>query len=97
MPVIIDPRRHDAVLFEAALDSAQTLIRQLREAGVGVGFFSPDALSEAADEARPSPLVRTSIAFMGDIVNARRPAVVVREDQPCVIPETDARPSTASW
>ena len=55
MPVIIDPRRHDAVLFEAALDSAQTLIRQLREAGVGVGFFSPDALSEAADELSVRP------------------------------------------
>jgi hypothetical protein len=49
------------------------------------------------DEARPSPLVRTSIAFMGDIVTARRLAVVVREDHLCVIPATDARPFTASW
>ena len=49
MPVIIDPRRHDAVLFEAALDSAQTLIRQLREAGVGVGFFSRSVCSRAAN------------------------------------------------
>lgn len=50
MPVTIDPRRHDAVLFDAALEPAPTLIRQLRDTGVGIGAFrSPDTLNEAAD------------------------------------------------
>lgn len=48
-PVIIDPRRHDAVLFDldavvtaegSALDSAVTLIRQLHEIGAGTAVFS---------------------------------------------------------
>jgi trehalose 6-phosphate phosphatase len=59
-PVTIDPRRHDAVLFDAALDSAGALLRQLREVGVGTGVFSPsgnvrDTLSEAADELSVRP------------------------------------------
>ena len=72
MPVIIDPRRHDAVLFEAALDSAQTLIRQLREAGVGVGFFSPGALSEAADELSVRPGRCAVVASDPTVVRAAR-------------------------
>src|ERR1700726_2405549 len=72
MPVIIDPRRHDAVLFEAALDSAQTLIRQLREAGVGVGFFPPDALSEAADELSVRPGRCAVVASAPTVVRAAR-------------------------
>lgn len=52
-PVTVDPRRHDAVLFDAALD-ATLLVRQLDEVGVGTGIFSSsdtcrDALIEAAD------------------------------------------------
>jgi trehalose 6-phosphate phosphatase len=52
-PVTIDPRHHDAVLFDAAVDSTQALLGQLREAGVGTGVFSSsgnvrDALGEAA-------------------------------------------------
>ncbi|WP_081665617.1 trehalose-phosphatase [Mycobacterium sp. UM_CSW] len=39
-PVTIDPRRHDAVLFDAALGSTEALIRQLRDAGVDTGGFS---------------------------------------------------------
>jgi trehalose 6-phosphate phosphatase len=48
-PVIIDPRRHDAVLFAldavlaaegGAPDSAVTLIRQLHEIGAGTAVFS---------------------------------------------------------
>ena len=48
-PVIIDPRRHDAVLFDldsvvaaegSAPDSAVTLIRQLHEIGAGTAVFS---------------------------------------------------------
>jgi trehalose 6-phosphate phosphatase len=59
-PVTIDPRHHDAVLFDAALDSAQALHRQLREAGVGTGVFSSsrnvrDALRAAADELSVRP------------------------------------------
>ena len=54
--VTIDPRRHDAVLFDAALDvfpdARATLVGQLREAGVGTGFFATTnsrALTDAAD------------------------------------------------
>lgn len=43
MPVTIDPRRHDAVLFDTALESPATLIRQLHEAGVGIGTFSSES------------------------------------------------------
>ncbi|MGA8252812.1 MAG: HAD family hydrolase, partial [Mycobacterium sp.] len=46
-PVLIDPRRHDAVLFaldavmtDTALDSTVTLVRQLQEIGVGTAVFS---------------------------------------------------------
>ena len=46
-PVLIDPRRHDAVLFaldavvtDTALDSTVTLVRQLQETGVGTAVFS---------------------------------------------------------
>ncbi len=63
-PVTIDPRRHDAVLFDAALDSTATLVGQLREVGVGTGIFSsgangPAMLLEAADRltARPGRCV----------------------------------------
>ncbi|OBG28669.1 trehalose-phosphatase [Mycobacterium sp. 852002-51057_SCH5723018] len=50
-PVTIDPRRHDAVLFDAAVDPPQTLSRQLREVGLHTGVFEPSGatLSEAAD------------------------------------------------
>ncbi len=48
MPVIIDPRRHDAVLFalsavtfDTARESTVTLVRQLDEIGVRTGVFSP--------------------------------------------------------
>jgi trehalose 6-phosphate phosphatase len=61
MPVIIDPRRHDAVLFDldvvvtakgSVLDSTVTLVRQLQETGVGTAVFSAsrncqDALTAA--------------------------------------------------
>ena len=49
MPDIIDPRRHDAVLFDlgavvtaegGASDSAVALIRQLHEIGAGTAVFS---------------------------------------------------------
>jgi trehalose 6-phosphate phosphatase len=63
-PATIDPRRHDAVLFDAALDSTQALLRQLRDVGVRTGVFSSgdnprDTLSAAADRlaARPGRCV----------------------------------------
>jgi trehalose 6-phosphate phosphatase len=51
MSVTIDPRRHDAVLFDldavvtakgSAFDPAVTLVRQLQEIGVGTAVFSAD-------------------------------------------------------
>ena len=46
-PVIIDPRRHDAVLFalqalatDTTWESTVTLVRQLQEIGVGTAVFS---------------------------------------------------------
>jgi trehalose 6-phosphate phosphatase len=56
-PVTIDPRRHDAVLFDTALQPARALTRQLRDVGVGTGVFasSGKTLSKAADELRVRP------------------------------------------
>ncbi|WAC90629.1 trehalose-phosphatase [Mycobacterium sp. Aquia_213] len=39
-PATIDPRRHDAVLFDPALDAPHVLIAQLRDAGVSTGTFA---------------------------------------------------------
>src|SRR5258708_16569574 len=48
MPSVpIDPRRHDAVLFDQDADSAVTLVAQLREAGVGVGVRADDPAAAA--------------------------------------------------
>ncbi|OBJ60092.1 trehalose-phosphatase [Mycobacterium asiaticum] len=51
MSVMIDPRRHDAVLFDAALPTSDALVQQLRIAGVGTGIFSRagDSLIETAE------------------------------------------------
>jgi trehalose 6-phosphate phosphatase len=56
-PVIIDPRRHDAVLFDAALDATEALTRKLREVGVRTGVFSPggDTLVQAAQRLSVRP------------------------------------------
>lgn len=48
MPVTIDPRRHDAVLFDAAFDPTPSLSRQLREAGVRTGVVPPDGATAGA-------------------------------------------------
>ncbi|WP_407686624.1 trehalose-phosphatase [Mycobacterium sp. HUMS_1102779] len=56
-PVVIDPRRHDAVLFDLdavtdaggnALESAVTVVRRLRDVGLGIAVF-------AADDRRDAP------------------------------------------
>jgi trehalose 6-phosphate phosphatase len=39
-PVTIDPRRHDSVLFDAALGSTEALAGRLRDARVDTGVFS---------------------------------------------------------
>jgi trehalose 6-phosphate phosphatase len=39
-PATIDPRHHDAVLFDAALNSTESLIGRLRDVGVAVGTFA---------------------------------------------------------
>jgi trehalose 6-phosphate phosphatase len=68
MPVIIDPRRHDAVLFDldavvtaegSASDSAVTLIRQLHEIGAATTVFSYNRDRHAALDA----------AGIGDLVD----------------------------
>ena len=56
MPVSIDPRRHDAVLFDTALGDAQALVERLRDAGVGTGAFSSGgSLSAAGDKLSVRP------------------------------------------
>ncbi len=56
MPVTIDPRRHDAVLFDAALGDAPGLAGRLRDVGVRAGAFpSGGDLSAAADELSVRP------------------------------------------
>jgi trehalose 6-phosphate phosphatase len=56
MQVSIDPRRHDAVLFDTALGDPPGLVGRLRDAGVGTGAFSSgDTLSAAADEISVRP------------------------------------------
>ena len=58
MPVTIDPRRHDAVLFDAALNVP--LVEQLHDVGVQTGVFSSTGeLTEAAERlaARPGRAV----------------------------------------
>ncbi|VBA35374.1 Trehalose-phosphate phosphatase [Mycobacterium attenuatum] len=64
MSVTIDPRRHDAVLFDSSFDSsadsAEPLIEQLREARLGTGVFSSsgdcrDVLDDAANRLAVRP------------------------------------------
>ncbi|MES3667523.1 hypothetical protein Q9Q74_25275, partial [Mycobacterium intracellulare] len=40
MPVIIDPRRHDAVLFDLETDLGSTLAARLRDVGVGTADWA---------------------------------------------------------
>src|ERR1700738_1926801 len=55
--VTIDPRRHDAVLFDAALPSSQALLVKLHDVRVGTGIFSADgnSLLEAAEQLSVRP------------------------------------------
>lgn len=47
-PVTIDPRHHDAVLFDAALPPAHPLLERLRSVHVGTAVCAPGGLVEAA-------------------------------------------------
>src|SRR6202000_2648012 len=71
MPVTIDPRRHDAVLFGDTLGATQTLARQLQDVGLGTGVFSP------ADSG-PDGLTRAAAALS---VRPGRCAVVTDDEQ----------------
>ena len=54
--VTIDPRRHDAVLLDAAVGATEALTRKLHDVGVRAGTYSSaDGLTEAAEgvSARP--------------------------------------------
>ncbi|SOJ53628.1 Trehalose-phosphate phosphatase [Mycobacterium simulans] len=79
-PVTIDPRRHDAVLFDAALDvppdSKASLAVHLREVGVGTGVFASGggALVEAADRLSARPGRSVVIATDAASVAAARDA-----------------------
>ena len=99
-PVIIDPRRHDAVLFDldamvtaegAALDSAVTLVRQLDEIGAGTAVFS-------ASRDRRDALTAAGI---GDLVDAHPGGPVEAADRlgarpgRCVVVANDAGGVTA--
>ncbi len=53
--VVIDPRRHDAVLFDADSALGSTLATQLREIGVGTAVISADGPVQAADRLRCAP------------------------------------------
>lgn len=54
-PVIIDPRRHDAVLFDTDTALGSALATQLREIGVGAAVVSADGPRQAANGLRVRP------------------------------------------
>ncbi|HET9890305.1 MAG TPA: trehalose-phosphatase [Mycobacterium sp.] len=53
--VVIDPRRHDAVLFDAGSGLGSALATQLREIGVGTAVISADGPVQAADSLQVRP------------------------------------------
>lgn len=55
MPVIIDPRRHDAVLFDLETDLGSPLAARLREVGVGTAVVSQDGPVQAATNLNVRP------------------------------------------
>ncbi|OBK29141.1 trehalose-phosphatase [Mycobacterium asiaticum] len=55
MPVIIDPRRHDAVLFDATLPRTEALVKKLQEVRVGTGVFWSGGLAAAAEKLAVRP------------------------------------------
>lgn len=55
MPVIIDPRRHDAVLFDLETDLGSPLAARLRDVGVGTAVVSADGPVQAATNLNVRP------------------------------------------
>ncbi|OBH42154.1 trehalose-phosphatase [Mycobacterium intracellulare] len=55
MPVIIDPRRHDAVLFDLEADLDSPLAARLREVGVGAAVVPADGPARAAADLKVRP------------------------------------------
>lgn len=53
--VVIDPRRHDAVLFDAGSALGSALAARLREIGVGTAVISEDGAVRAADRLQVRP------------------------------------------
>ncbi|MDT5175447.1 MAG: trehalose 6-phosphate phosphatase [Mycobacterium sp.] len=74
--VTIDPRRHDAVLFDAALPSTQALTVKLHDVSVGTGTFSADgkSLLEAAEQLSVRPGRCGVVASDPAVVTAARDA-----------------------
>jgi trehalose 6-phosphate phosphatase len=77
MPVIIDPRRHDAVLFDletedSALGSA--LVAQLREIGVGTAAVAADGPAQAAARLQVRPGRGVVVAGDAAAIEAARAA-----------------------
>ncbi|HEX5256323.1 MAG TPA: trehalose-phosphatase [Mycobacterium sp.] len=54
-PVIIDPRRHDAVLFDTETALGSPLATQLRESELGIAVISADGPVQAANRLRVRP------------------------------------------
>jgi trehalose 6-phosphate phosphatase len=54
-PVVIDPRRHDAVLFDTDTALGSALAAQLREIGVGAAVIAADGPVQAANGLRVRP------------------------------------------
>ncbi|MCA2322576.1 trehalose-phosphatase [Mycobacterium intracellulare] len=55
MPVIIDPRRHDAVLFDLETDLGSTLATRLRDVGVGTAVVPANGPARAAADLKVRP------------------------------------------
>lgn len=70
-PVTIDPRRHDAVLFDTEVDSAP-LVARLREAGIGSADFSSTDPIGAAVRAGVRPGRGAVVAHDAAAVTAAR-------------------------
>lgn len=49
MPVTIDPRRIDAVLFDTDLPLAESVLNDMREAGVRTATYTPNPVIESAE------------------------------------------------
>jgi trehalose 6-phosphate phosphatase len=72
-PVTIDPRRHDAVLFDAQVD-ATPLVARLREAGINTADFSSTDPAAAADRLGVRPGRCAVVALDAAGVTAARDA-----------------------